>query len=138
MRLQPCSRCGKIFAYVTKSVCPSCIQQEEESFEKVKEFIREYPLASVDEISKETDVNPKLILKFVREGRLIPTKGLATALRCRECGAAITSGTYCVDCTVKLQQKINSAYQKEPSADSSEEPSFKRSAKMHIKPKKSQ
>ncbi|MDI3543388.1 MAG: uncharacterized protein PWP57_993 [Candidatus Atribacteria bacterium] len=107
MTLAKCKRCGKLFnRVVDKDICPSCMEKEEEEFQKVKDFLKRYPEKKLEEISEETGVDKKVILDFLREGRLqlseIQGEKEASLLTCERCGKPITTGRFCEDCKKKL------------------------------------
>lgn len=67
----------------------------------------EYPGASIDEIIEATEVDPKLILRFLKEERIEMTHADGLLI-CEKCGAPITSGTICSACKNKLSRALQS------------------------------
>jgi len=65
-----CRRCGKIFTYTGSSVCPSCKRGDQEEFRKIRDYLFEHPNSSSIEVSEATGISVKLILSYLREGRL--------------------------------------------------------------------
>ncbi|MGQ9747738.1 MAG: MerR family transcriptional regulator [Candidatus Caldatribacteriaceae bacterium] len=107
MVLAKCKRCGKIFNKVLeKDVCPECLDKEEEEFQKVRNFFREHPRAKLEEASQGTGVDKKIILQFLKEGRLqlslSEEEFLKEGLFCERCGKPILQGKLCVECRQKL------------------------------------
>ncbi len=102
MPLANCKECGKLFFKVASDICPECQKKEEEDFNKVKDYLREYPNASLSEIMEATGVNEKKISKFIKAGRLSikPT--------CESCGRPIDSGKLCPECRMKLLREVKS------------------------------
>jgi len=108
-----CVRCGKVFSpeRIT-NVCPDCVAQENENLKKVTEYLRDYPLANVMEVSDKTGVAAVQIFRFVKAGSLIlsaPTE----AFKCRMCGKEVKKGTLCQDCIDKVQDLKDSVKKKE-------------------------
>lgn len=101
-----CRRCGKIFSYTGKPVCPECVQKEEEDFETARAYIKENPGRNMQEVSEETGVPVKLLTKFLREGRIEFLDGSVPFLSCGSCGAPITSGRFCNNCLSKLGKEM--------------------------------
>ncbi len=104
MNLKNCPRCGKLFSDDgVHKICPACRQEEEENFNKVKEYLWDNPNSTIDRVSEETGVNRKTIVKFVREERLL-SEGLTIAggVTCERCGALITHGRFCEKCRDEL------------------------------------
>ncbi len=111
MGLARCKRCGKIFNQVIeKEICPACLEEEEEEFQKVKGFFREHPRARLEEASQKTGVDKKTIMQFLKEGRLqrvLPEEeALEEGLFCERCGRPISQGKLCVECKKKLSLLI--------------------------------
>lgn len=105
--LRNCKRCKRIFMYAMgPQICEVCKKQEEEDFEKVRKFLREYPGATIQEVSAATEVSAQLIYKFLREGRLEVSKDSPIALLCENCGVRITSGRFCINCSRKLANEM--------------------------------
>ncbi|HOJ40820.1 MAG TPA: MerR family transcriptional regulator, partial [bacterium] len=79
---------------------------EEEEYEKVRKFLREYPGATIQEVSQATEVSQQLIYKFLKEGRLEVATDSPIALLCENCGVRITSGRFCVNCSKRLANEM--------------------------------
>lgn len=99
-----CKRCRKIFMYGSTGpqLCDACKRLEEEEFEKVRIFVRNFPGATAQEVSKETGVPTHLIYRFLKEGRLEVSESSPIALQCENCGARIKSGRFCITCSKRL------------------------------------
>lgn len=105
--IRNCKRCRKIFTYITgPQLCEVCRKQEEEEYEKVRKFLREYPGATIQEVSQATEVSQQLIYKFLKEGRLEVATDSPIALLCENCGVRITSGRFCVNCSKRLANEM--------------------------------
>lgn len=109
MEMKNCRRCGKIFTYIGRPVCPSCRKKEEEEFKKVKEYLYEYPGASVVQISNDLEISVRKIKAYLREGRLeiIGDEG-NLLLECEKCGKSIKTGRFCEDCSNEFVKDIRS------------------------------
>lgn len=101
--LANCRRCGKLFSKMYHDLCPACVEQEEQDFEKVYQFLRENGPSHIDIIHEGTGVDKKLIMKFLSEGRF---EGASISYRCESCGAAITGGKLCDKCAKDLNSQI--------------------------------
>ena len=105
-----CHRCKKIFMYVTgPQICDACKKIEEQEFERVRTFVRDFPGATIQEVSRETEVSANLIYRFLKEGRLEVAESSPIALQCENCGVRIKSGRFCVSCSKKLASDMISA-----------------------------
>ncbi len=108
--IRNCPRCGKIFTYITRPICPRCVEEEENEFKVVKEYIYDNPGASIPQVSEETGVALDKIMRFLREERLeIKSENNNLILECERCGRAISSGRFCENC----KGDINKDFQRE-------------------------
>ena len=97
--IRNCPRCGRVFAYYGRTICRRCMEAEEEEFKIVKEYIYEYPGATVYEVSDATDVSVDKIMRFLKEERLeITSEHSNLLLECERCGVPIKTGKYCQKC----------------------------------------
>lgn len=97
-----CRRCRKLYLKSgVKNVCPECLQKEDEDFSKVKEYLYDYPHASIDEVADQTEVDNETIIDWVKSGRL-ETGGVAVSYPCTICGRPIHSGKICAKCEQAL------------------------------------
>lgn len=99
-----CRKCGRIYNYIGGApICPMCKQDEENDFQKVKEYLYDYPGASLTQVSTELDISVEKIKRFLKEGRLEITNDEGNlVLECENCGKAIKSGRYCEACEREL------------------------------------
>ena len=106
MELRNCSRCGKLFASNGSEICPACIEEMDEQYKLVRDYIYEHPKATVPEVADATGVDEKTIFMLLKEGRLeLREPGLG--LECERCGKAITSGRFCADCLKEIGQGLS-------------------------------
>jgi len=102
--LKNCKKCGSLFSPDHgENICQVCRDEEEEKYQKVKEYLWDFPNATVEEVHDETGVEEELIIKFVKEGRLL-ADGLDVdlLLECERCGTQIESGRFCQSCKDEL------------------------------------
>ncbi|WP_372998419.1 TIGR03826 family flagellar region protein [Lutispora sp.] len=105
--LRNCIRCGKVFAYTYNPVCNKCLEQEEEEFKRVKEYIYENPGSTVFEVSDATGISVEKIMKFLREERLeLSSDNTNLLLECESCGRPIKSGRYCEECKNQIASEM--------------------------------
>lgn len=107
MELRNCPVCGRVFNYAGKNMCPACARKEDEEFDTVSDYLYKHPGAGVTEVSEETEVREELILRFLREGRLLVSDGASAGLFCEACGAPIRTGRLCQRCTEKLTRSVD-------------------------------
>lgn len=105
MQLRNCSRCGKVFMYVSRRICPDCQKEIEQDFERIRVYVKAHPGATVAEIATELDLDPDMIVEFVRQGRSeVVVSGLV--LQCERCGEDIVMGKYCDKCRQELDKEM--------------------------------
>ncbi len=103
MEVKNCPKCGKLFTYTPGNrVCAQCIKEEEELFEEIRIFIKEHPNCTMAEVSEQTGVSAKKLIRYIREGRIEISKGMSEDVTCDSCGEPITTGRFCEACAFKL------------------------------------
>lgn len=108
--IKNCRRCRKIIMYSSgPQLCDDCKKIEEEEFTKVRKFVRDYPGATIQEVSAATEVSQNTIHKFLKDGLLEVAEGSPIAIQCETCGARIRSGRFCPQCTASLARDMMNA-----------------------------
>ncbi len=105
MALRNCARCGKLFTAVSSSMklCIDCEREDQDQFNKVKEYLKEHAAATVIEITKATGVERKQIYEWVKSGRLDIASVVDLGLSCESCGKSIKSGRFCIECAARIE-----------------------------------
>ncbi len=104
MGIVNCIRCGNVFTTERDTnICPDCIMKENEDLKKIKDYLRDFPLANAMEVSERTGVSIVQIFKFVKMGSLVLTAP-TEAFKCRLCGKDVKKGTLCQDCIDKVME----------------------------------
>lgn len=109
MDLRNCIKCGRVFAYTGSDICSRCAGDDIEDFKKVKEYLYEKPGATVVEVSEETGVSEKKILRYLRENRIEIREADNFLLDCQRCGKSIRSGRFCDKCAHEMKREFKSA-----------------------------
>ncbi|NLY18213.1 MAG: flagellar operon protein YvyF [Clostridiaceae bacterium] len=108
--IRNCKICRRIFQYVNGPVyCPACKKIDEEEFEKVRLFLRDFPGATMREVTDNTGVSPHKISRWLREERLEVSENSPIALNCENCGVRIRSGRFCIECSKSLAREMMNA-----------------------------
>ena len=110
MEIANCPKCGKIFQKYSDPICESCMKKEEELFQSVRKYLVDNPDCRLDEVSKETGVSVKKIMRYLKEGRLEVSKGLEGSLHCEQCDKPIASGRYCDKCIIELSHAVDDMF----------------------------
>ncbi|MEA5058890.1 MAG: MerR family transcriptional regulator [Clostridia bacterium] len=105
MQLMKCKWCGRPFQSIGVGFCPKCLQELDDQYKPVRDYLYDNPNATIDEVVEATGVSQRVILYYLRDGRLqmVNSSGL---LRCEQCGAPINSGRFCEKCTNKVEQRM--------------------------------
>ena len=96
----------KIYTYDGFNICLKCRKEDEEDFQKVKEYLDENPGADISEVTQETEVDSKKIIEFLKQGRLEIKDEDNLLLSCERCGASIKTGRFCEKCIVQMQKEF--------------------------------
>mgnify|MGYP001809863811 CR=1 FL=1 len=108
--IKNCRRCRKIIMWASgPQLCEDCKRLEEEDFERVRKFVRDFPGATIQEVSAATEVSQATIHKYLKDGRLEVTADSPIAIQCENCGARIRSGRFCPKCASTLARDMMSA-----------------------------
>jgi len=121
-----CKKCGRMFSSVGgQEFCSKCRTDDETEFKIVREYIYDNPDSTVKDVHEGTGVSEELILKFLRQGRLV-LKDQGVGLECERCGKSITTGRFCDQCAHELKSGFQAAF-------ASDQDIVRRGAGMHIK-----
>lgn len=106
MALGNCKSCGRLFNIIHRDICPVCVKEEEEKFYIIRNFLKDNRGETTYEVQEATGIDLKLIIKFVREGRLSTLNSPNLTFPCEACGDGITEGRYCKPCKDRLQKGL--------------------------------
>ena len=107
LTMSNCPYCGRVFVRTFHNICQHCINEIEEQYQLVRDYLREHRTATITELSEETGVPVKQITKFIREGRLSLKDNPNMSYPCESCGILIREGNLCGSCRQKLAKKLN-------------------------------
>jgi hypothetical protein len=65
-----CERCGKMVVFTKYTLCYECRQDEKAEVERVMGYIKDHPGATLNIVAEFTGVDPKLVLRLIRRGRI--------------------------------------------------------------------
>lgn len=111
--------------------CETCYKKIQEVFEKIREYLRQYPGATAYEMEQRLGIPVHVINNFVKDGRLIEIPNEYLNVECIRCGCLLLSAhhKYCPTCEVQIHKEIESA--KETLKIYSKDDEMK--GKMHLK-----
>ncbi len=106
--LRNCRRCGRMYNYLGgPPICLDCKNADEEVFKKIKDYLYDYPGATLSQVALDCDVSVEKIKMFLKEGRLEITEGANIILECERCGKSIKTGRFCNDCQSQIHHDIS-------------------------------
>ncbi len=130
MPIVNCPKCGKLFSNDIRPICDLCFKEEEEMFDKVRDFIKSNDSCTMAQVSEETGVSAKKIIKYIKEGRIEISKGMSGEIKCEACDKPISTGKYCEMCAKKISDEVMEAFGKQQAPIKKATQSS--SAKMHL------
>ncbi|PKL44687.1 MAG: hypothetical protein CVV41_04795 [Candidatus Riflebacteria bacterium HGW-Riflebacteria-1] len=105
-KLISCRVCGLIMVKLARDVCPKCFQEEELLFQKVKNFLKANPGATLEEVSKHAACDIDHVEALIRSGRLERAGVKRVAHPCQLCQAIIFDGVVCQECKKTLKEQV--------------------------------
>lgn len=70
MELLNCIICGRLFKSADSKICDHCLDDSEGPYQRVVKYVYDHYGASIFEVSEATGVDVKLILKYVKDGKV--------------------------------------------------------------------
>jgi len=110
MNIIQCTFCKRPFASIGGKVCPACLEQIDQDFITVRDYIYEHKHSNIDLIAEETEVSKQKIMYLLKEGRLIidsPDGEGGGLLHCEMCKKSISTGRLCKDCMGKVATSMD-------------------------------
>ena len=108
-KLAYCEKCGKLFSSMRgETLCPTCGAQDREAKNKIKEYLRDNPKATLKEAAAATGAPEDSVKRLSMEviaAKLNSNRKMDVAYPCANCGTMIKTGTYCMNCAAELQKK---------------------------------
>jgi len=112
MDVRNCRRCSRIFTYTGKAICNHCLEEEQADFDRVREYLFNNRNSTTIQVSEATEVDVKVITRFLKEGRLesdLVISEHGSEFNCEKCNRPINSGRYCESCIEELQNDLKKA-----------------------------
>lgn len=133
--IRKCINCGKLFNSMGSRICFECEEELDQMFNDIRDFLYQNPGADVMEISEQTKVPSRIILDFLRQGRLA-LEADSQMLTCERCGTGIKRGRYCEDCAGMLSNDLDRASgqmrDERAQRQQEEEERARRAIRMHV------
>ena len=100
--LRNCKKCNRLFSSLDGStLCSRCNVKADDGFSRVREYIYDNPTPSIKDVSKGTSVSADIILKWIRDGRIILSENSSISF-CERCSSPMDGGRFCGKCVKEL------------------------------------
>lgn len=108
MELRNCKSCGRMIQYpgFGLQLCGQCSKNLDMKFRDVKDYLKENPRTSINELSEAVDVTVSQINQWIREERLVFANDSPIGIDCESCGKMIKSGRYCPECKNRMINQL--------------------------------
>lgn len=123
--LANCPKCNRLFVQTQlRTVCDKCFKEEEKAYETVYQFLRkrENRKAELDVVVEATGVSKELILKFIRQGRIMLSNFPNLGYPCEKCGKSIREERLCNDCKNDIHKQLNQIEQEKMISERNNQP----------------
>ena len=108
MEIKLCKHCNGLFeTAVGANVCARCSVDNQESFERVREFLKKHPGTSMSKVAEKTGIAHYLIEYFLKQERIEVAPNSPITLACNKCGTRINAGMYCEPCGISLREELS-------------------------------
>lgn len=118
-QLENCKICGRLFIKEHIDCCLDCYKEMELEFERVTKFLKNERNreATVEKISKSTNVSIKHIINFILDGRIYAEDFPNLGYPCAYCGKLIKKQLLCNSCFEDLSKDIHQSLRKDEFVD---------------------
>ncbi|MBQ1597812.1 MAG: flagellar protein [Lachnospiraceae bacterium] len=111
MEVRNCRKCGRMFNYLGgPPICAACRKDAEMLFQKVRDYIRDNPKASISQICEDCGCTNTQLRQWIREERLEFSRDSDITMKCENCGASIRTGRFCDKCKNSMADSLGDVY----------------------------
>ena len=105
--IRNCRVCHRMFTdYLGRRICNECMKADDELFDKVRDYLRENPGATIFSTAEACQVSESRIRQWVKEERLEYRQQEGSGLYCEKCGEPIATGRFCQKCKLALSREL--------------------------------
>lgn len=97
-----CKRCESLFNKVLHDICPNCLQEDQERFEQVRDYLKDNRYAKLVDIVRDTHVLIEEITDMIEQGKLVLVDFPNLTIECQGCGLPTQDGAYCSTCKSEM------------------------------------
>lgn len=114
-QLENCRTCGRLFLKEHTDYCLDCYKEIELEYDRVIEFLKsdQNRDATVEKVSKSTNVSIKRITSFIQDGRIYAEDFPNLGYSCAYCGKLIKKQILCNGCFENLSSDIDQSLKQE-------------------------
>lgn len=109
-KVKTCRKCKTVIEESSlHDYCNVCRKKVEEVFEKIRDYLRDYPGATAFEIEQRLGIPIHVVNSFVRDGRLVEIPNEYLNLECQRCGCLLLSAhhKYCPKCEYEMLKDLD-------------------------------
>lgn len=131
LNVKTCRRCKKIIdSHSIHVYCTECSKTIEKIFDRIREYLNEYPGATAFEIEQRLNIPIHVVNNFVKDGRLIEVPNEFLNVECQRCGTLLLSShhKFCPQCEYQMLKDLEKA-----KSDIENAPTIKEQGKMRFR-----
>ena len=109
MALAKCPRCDIMFNKLNSAVCPKCLPEEEEEYDKIRDIISGNEEWTAEALAETAGVQHSVVLRMLEQGIIANIS--IESIRCGRCGAPAISASkkLCQECLGDLDKQMAAA-----------------------------
>lgn len=69
--LEFCSKCGRLSENIKLDLCPNCLEDERNEFQKIRDYLKSHPRSSAMDIALATNIPINKITRYIKDNSLI-------------------------------------------------------------------
>ncbi len=111
-KIKTCRKCrAPIHENSLHEYCSSCMKIVEDIFEKIRDYLREYPGSTSFEIEQRLGIPLHVVNNFIKDGRLVEITNEFINLQCLRCNCLLLSAhhKYCPTCEEEMVRDLQKA-----------------------------
>ncbi|KAB3527596.1 hypothetical protein [Alkaliphilus serpentinus] len=112
IKIKVCRKCrAPLHENSLHNYCEACFRKVEETFDKIRDYLKEYPASTSFEIQQRLGISMHIINNYIKDGRLIEIPNEFLNLECAKCGCLLLSAhhKFCPPCEIEMIRSLDKA-----------------------------